>query len=99
MRLEYTMIFERKTAMEEVKIGTVARFFRNPMVAAVSIEEASLSVGDALHFKGRITDLYHRVESIRIGDRTVTSARAGDQVGIQVPEKVRERDQVFKVKE
>ena len=85
--------------MEEEKIGTVIRFFRKPMVAAIAIEGGSLAVGDALHIRGRITDLYHRVDSIEIGHRTARSARAGDQVGIKVPEKMRVRDKVFFVKE
>ena len=85
--------------MEEERIGTVIRFFRKPMVAAIAIEEGSLTVGDALHIRGRITDLYHRVDSIEIGRQTAPSARAGDQAGIKVPEKVRAQDKVFFVKE
>ena len=85
--------------MEEEKIGTVIRFFRKPMVAAIAIEDGSLTVGDALHIRGRVTDLYHRVDSIEIGHRAAQSARAGDQAGIRVPEKVRARDKVFFVKE
>ena len=85
--------------MEEAKIGTVLHFFPKPMVAAVAIEEGALKVGDALHIRGRITDLYHRVDSIEIGGRAAWSARAGDQAGIRVPEKVRARDMVFFVKE
>jgi putative protease len=85
--------------MEEEKIGTVIRFFRKPMVAAIAIEEGSLTVGDALHIRGSITDLYHRVDSIEIGHRAVQSAQTGDQAGIKVPEKVRAQDQVFAVKE
>jgi translation elongation factor EF-1alpha len=85
--------------MEEEKIGTVMRFFREPMVAAIAIEDGSLTVGDALHIRGRVTDLYHRVDSIEIDHRAARSARAGDRAGIKVPEKVRERDLVFVVKE
>ena len=85
--------------MEEEKIGTVIRFFRKPMVAAIAIEDGSLTVGEALHIRGRITDLYHRVDSIEIDHRAAQSARAGDLAGIKVPEKVRAQDQVFAVKE
>jgi translation elongation factor EF-Tu-like GTPase len=85
--------------MEEEKIGTVIRFFRKPMVAAVAIEEGSLTVGDALHIRGRVTDLYHRVDSIEIDHRAARSVRAGDLAGIRLPERVREQDLVFIVKE
>ena len=85
--------------MEEEKIGTVVRFFRKPMVAAIAIEGGSLTVGEALHIRGRITDLYHRVDSIEIDHRAAQSARAGDLAGIKVLEKVRAQDLVFAVKE
>ena len=85
--------------MEEERIGTVIRFFRKPMVAAVAIEEGSLAVGDALHIRGRVTDLYHRVDSIEIDHRAAQSARAGDLAGIRLPERVRAQDLVFFVKE
>ena len=85
--------------MEEERIGTVIRFFPKPMVAAIAFEEGSLAVGDALHIRGRITDLYHRVDSIEIDGRAALSARPGDRAGIRVPDKVRARDEVFFVKE
>ena len=74
-------------------------FFSRPMVAAVAIEEGTLAVGDALHFLGGTTDLYHRVDSMQIGHREVETASAGDVVGIRVAARVRERDRVFKVEE
>ena len=85
--------------MEEERVGTVIRFFRKPMVAAIAIEGGSLTVGEALHIRGRVTDLYHRVDSIEIDHRAVQSARAGDLAGIRVPEKVRAQDRVFAVRE
>jgi putative protease len=85
--------------MTEEKIGTVTHFFAKPMVAAVRIEAGTLSVGDAIHVRGQTTDLHHRVDSIQIDNAPVASAGEGEIVGIRVPGKVREHDEVFRVQE
>ena len=85
--------------MTEEKIGTVTHFFAKPMVAAVRIEAGTLSVGDAVHVRGHTTDLHHRVDSIQIDNAPVASAGEGEIVGIRVPGKVREHDEVFRVQE
>ncbi len=85
--------------MEELRIGTITHFFQKPMVAAINIEADMLSVGNAIHIKGHTTDLHLRVDSMQIEHDSVQSAKVGDMVGIQVSERVREHDQVFKVKE
>lgn len=85
--------------MTEEKIGTVMHFFAKPMVAAIRIDAGALGVGDAIHVKGHTTDLHHRVESMEVDYVTVATAGPGDLVGIRVPEKVREHDEVFKVTE
>lgn len=85
--------------MEEVRIGSVTHFFQKPMVAALKIEEGTLSVGDAIHIKGHTTDLHLRVDSMQIEHASVQSAKVGDMVGIKVSERVREQDQIFRVTE
>lgn len=85
--------------MTEEKIGTVTHFFAKPMVAAVRIEAGTLNVGDAVHVRGHTTDLHHRVDSIQIDNSPVASADEGEIVGIRVPGKVREHDEVFRVRE
>jgi putative protease len=92
-------ITHRRPAMTEEKIGTVMHFFAKPMVAAIRIDEGVLGVGSAIHIKGHTTDLYHRVDSMQVDHKTVETAAPGDLVGIGVPEKVREHDEVFKVTE
>ena len=85
--------------MDETRIGTVRQFFSRPMVAAIAIEEGTLAVGEAVHFRGGITDLHHRVDSMQIDHISVPEAGAGDVVGIRVSARVREHDKVFKVQE
>ena len=85
--------------MIEAKIGTVLHFFAKPMVAAIRMEDGSLALGNAIHFKGHATDLYHRVESIQVDHEPVENAGPGDLIGIPVPARVREHDMVYRVSE
>ena len=82
--------------MEEKEIGQVADFFTRVNVLAVKLSE-ELSVGDRIHIKGHTTDFVQEVSSIQIEHQTVIKAKAGDDVGIKVAEKVRHGDKIFKI--
>jgi putative protease len=86
----------REEAMPEDKIGEVTNFFVKPMVAAIKLS-ATLTVGDTIHVKGNSTDLTCQVGSMQIDRAAVESAEAGAEVGIQLPERARAGDEVFKV--
>lgn len=82
--------------MPEEKIGEVIHFFQKPMVAAIKLS-AALKVGDKIHIKGTTSDFTLDVTSMQIDRNAVESAGAGADVGIQVAEKARQGDAVFKV--
>lgn len=82
-------------AVEE-EVGTVTHFFPRPVVAGIKLS-APLKVGDKIHIKGHTTDLELVVESMEIHNVKVAEAKPGDEVGIKVPERVRQGDRVFKV--
>lgn len=84
--------------MAEEKIGTVIKFFKEPSVAAVSIQ-GNLKVGDKIHVKGAHTDFTQTVESMQIEHDSVEEVNEGDDVGLKVEERVRPNDDVFKVTE
>ncbi len=46
---------------------------------------------------GHATELETTVHSMQIEHKPVSEAKKGDSVGVQVPEKTREGDQVFKI--
>jgi len=82
--------------MDEQIIGTVSHFFARPVVAAIELT-APLNVGDKIHIKGHTTDLEATVESMQINNVNVQQAKAGDSIGVQVSDRVRTGDTVYKV--
>ncbi len=82
--------------MSEEVIGTVSDFFAHPVVAAIELT-AALNVGDKIRIKGHTTDVELNVESMQIDNEPVQEAKAGDSIGVKVPERVRGGDTVYKI--
>jgi translation elongation factor EF-Tu-like GTPase len=88
---------ERRTEMEEKKVGEVIKFFGKIGVAAVRLSEGSLKVGDQIHVVGHTTDFSQTIDSMQVENKNVQEAGPGADIGIKVKEKVREHDVVYKV--
>ena len=84
-------------AIKEQEIGYVSKYFGQISVAAIEITAGKLSVGDTIHIKGHTTDLKEEVKSIQIEHDAVESAKKGDSIGVQVSDKTRRKDKVFKL--
>jgi translation elongation factor EF-Tu-like GTPase len=84
--------------MTEEIIGKVSDFFAHPVVAGIELT-APLNVGDKIKIKGHTTDLETTVSSMQIKNANVTAAKAGDSIGIKVPDRVRKGDAVYKITE
>jgi len=82
--------------MPETEIGKVSDFFARPVVAGITLT-GTLKVGDKIHIKGHTTDIEFTAGSMQINNANVIEAKAGDGVGIKVPERVRPGDIVYKV--
>ena len=82
--------------MPEEEIGKVSDFFAHPVVAGIELT-SKLKVGDQIHIKGHTTDLELVVESMQIQNVDVKKAKAGDAVGVKVPDRARRGDTVYKV--
>ena len=82
--------------MPDEMIGKVSDFFARPVVAAIELT-AALKLGDKIHIKGHTTDLELNVDSMQIDNVSVEEAKAGDSVGVKVPERVRKGDTVYKI--
>ena len=81
---------------EEVEIGRVSDFFARPVVAGIELT-GDLKVGDKIHILGHTSDLELVVESMQIENENMEEGKAGDSVGIKVPDRVRRGDRVYKV--
>ena len=83
--------------MTEIELGKITHYFSKPGVAAFTIENGELRVGDRIHIKGHTTDFEQVVDSMQIEHQNVQKAGKGESVGVKVKEKVREYDTVFKL--
>lgn len=83
--------------MAEEEVGVVVKFFSKPSVAAIDLTKGSIKKGDTLMYKGHTTDFTEEVTSMEIDNQSVDEAKVGDMIGIQVKERVREKDKVYKV--
>lgn len=82
--------------MERQEIGRISHYFGGPGVAALVLT-GELNVGDRIAVQGHTTDFEMVVKSMQVEHEAVQTAKAGDSVGIKVPERVREHDVVYKV--
>ena len=80
---------------QETEIGEVMTYYANIGVAAVELTD-SIKVEDTIIFRGFTTDMEHKIDSMQIEHESVQEAKAGDQIRIKIPGKVRKNDRVYK---
>jgi putative protease len=83
--------------MADVQVGVVENFFAKPSVAAIEVTAGEFQVGDTLWFRGHTTDFKQEVGSIQEEGQVIDKAVKGQLVGVQVKERVRVKDLVYKV--
>jgi putative protease len=84
--------------MEE-EIGFVEHFFTHVGVAAISITNGKIKVGDTIHIKGATTDFQQTIDSMEIDRQKIEEAGVGSSVGIKVQNRVRENDSVYVIRD
>ena len=89
--------YNQEAIMSEEEVGVVVKFFAKPSVAAIEVTRGSIKSGDQLKYLGHTTDFTEAVNSLQKDNEVIEEAKVGDLVGIQVKERVRENDKVFKV--
>jgi len=80
-----------------MEIGVVSHYFDKVGVAAIKLS-SGLKVGDKVQIKGGDVDFEQVVGSIQIQHEKVEKAKAGDEIGIKVEQKVNKNYKVYKVK-
>ncbi len=83
--------------MPEQEVGVVTHYFDRPHVAIVKMTAAEVRIGDQIRIKGAHTDLTETVASMEVEHRKIDAAKPGDEFGLQVADRVRTGDKVFKV--
>ena len=83
--------------MERIKVGEVFHYFGKIGVAAIRLSDAALAVGDTVQIQGPTTNHEQRVDVLQIEHASVKKADRGQEVGMKVSDRVRERDFVYKV--
>ena len=87
----------KKAAPKRTMVGEVTHYFDRAKAGAFMITGAPVAVGDLLEFEGKKTSFRQKVVSLQINRVPVSSAQAGDEVGLLVKKPVREGDYVFKI--
>ena len=82
--------------MDEQPVGTVTHYYAKPHVAVILLS-GEVSQGDVIRFHGHTTHFEQTVGSMEVEHGHIESAGPGTEVAIQVDDRVREHDQVFKL--
>ncbi len=78
------------------QIGVVTNYFKQVKAAAIKLS-SPLKIGDKIEIKGGKKDVVFIVESMQINRQPIKEAKAGEEVGIIVPEDIHKDYRVFKV--
>ncbi len=81
--------------MEEKEIGKVVHYYGKVSVGIIKLK-GPLKTGETIHIKGAHDDFTQTVDSMQIEHASITEAKKGDEVGIQVSKQVHENDVVYK---
>lgn len=79
---------------EQKPIGVVTHYYGGLNVAIVKFNK-TVKIGEKVSFKGHTTDFEETLKSMQYDHKEIKEAKKGQEVGIQVKEKVRDGDQVF----
>ena len=83
--------------MADAKIGKVTHYYDKIGVAVIELNN-SLAAGDEIKISGHDNEFTQKVESMQVEHKAVEKAKKGDLVGLKVDKKVKEGDEVFRVK-
>jgi putative protease len=80
----------------EKSIGQITHYFGHIGVAVIKLS-SELKVGDNIHVVGHGADFNQAVDSMQVEHAQIEVAKAGDDVGMKVNEKVKPGAEVFLV--
>ena len=95
----FTDAYGSKATTTKEYAGKVINFYRNNNVAEIKLESKALKLGDNIIFIGNMTGVVEqKLDSIRIKDRPVKSAKKGTKPTIKTDQLVRINDKIFLIR-
>jgi translation elongation factor EF-Tu-like GTPase len=79
------------------KVGRITHFFSKAGVAIVELS-ATINNGDKIVIRGSTTNIEQTVGSMEIEHEQITTAGAGQSIGLKISGRVRENDIVYRVR-
>ncbi len=83
--------------MAEEEVGKVVKYFSHVNAAIVEITAGALKVGERIAIRGHTTDIEQAVASMQVEHEVVEAASRGQAVGIEIKERVRPGDTVYRL--
>ena len=96
IRACYKLSIIRRLIKMAEKIGEIENFFSKINVCVLHVTKGELALNDTIMIKGSTTDITMTVDSMQIDRKDVERVKAGEKVGLKVPDRVRPGDEVFK---
>ena len=85
------------TEGEEKKlVGKITHYYGKIGVAVVQVTD-EIKVGDEISIEGPATNVRQKIDSMQVEHENIETAKAGDDIGMKVADKVRENDNVYKI--
>ncbi len=75
-------------------VGVVTHFFTSIKVAIIKFKKP-VATGVQIGFRGATTEFNQALTSMQYDHKVITRALKGKEVGVKVPKRVREGDEVF----
>jgi len=82
--------------MADTKIGQINHFYTNIGVGIIKLTK-KLKVGQTVRFMGATTDFEQEISEMQVNHENISEAKAGQEIGIKVKDKVRDGDEVYLV--
>jgi putative protease len=84
--------------MDEILVGKVTHYFPRIEVGAVEVTGDELRVGDTIRVMGATSNFTQRIHSMEMDHAPVETATTGQLVAIQLAERARVKDLVFRIR-
>jgi putative protease len=95
---EWSNNYGSRASKRKLYLGKANNYFSNLKVAEFKLENSNLKVGDEILITGPTTGVVQLfVDEIRVDLESVEEAKRGERISIQIKEKIRRADKLFKL--